>query len=302
MRLEVHLKKKDEARTEMEKDAKNPINKHVYSMDVQAVMICPKTKASAGYYKTKLAIHNFTLYNEKTGDGFCNVWDETEADLSANVFATMIIKFIEENVPSQAGDHIILWSDGCPYQNRNATVSNAILDFAMKNRIQIFQKYLEKGHTQMKCDSMHSGIQRKFKDKEFYLPSSILTYCKQAKGSPSYHSKYWNHDEFLDFSKINLYSSIRPGKKKGDPVVADLRALRYDPDGKIYYKVNHSDGEWIPLAQPARKSPIKARAMPRLFTARLPIKKTKWQHLQELKEIMPRDVHSFYDNIPYRFD
>lgn len=36
-------------------------------------------------------------------------------------------------------------------------------------------------------------------------------------------------------------SSIRSGRKVGDPVVTDLRAIRYDNEGKVFYKIRHTD-------------------------------------------------------------
>lgn len=295
---QFHILKKDEARTEMNKDIAEVQNKFVFTMDVQAVVVCPRTKASASYYKTKLAIHNFTVYNMKSEDGYCFIWDETEADLSANVFATLIVKFLEDNVPFQKGDHVILWSDGCPYQNRNAVVSNALVNFSMMHGITIMQKYLEKGHTQMQCDAMHATIERKCRKKEIYLPSAFETFCREARLNPRpYITKYMHFEDFLNYSKISFYPSIRPGKKKGDATVVDIRALKYTPDGAMFHKLYHSD-EWTEYDR--RKTPMKPKAaMNRLFQQRLPIKGSKYKHLQELKEILPRDVHSFYDNLPH---
>ena len=63
---DLHIKLKDEARDEKTKD-KEPANDKIYvwTMDMQAVLPCPKSKASSLYYKTKLQVHNFTLYNQK---------------------------------------------------------------------------------------------------------------------------------------------------------------------------------------------------------------------------------------------
>ena len=54
---------------------------------MQAVLLCPKSKASSLYYKTKLQVHNFTLNNLKTKEGYCYTWDETQGDVSSIVFA-----------------------------------------------------------------------------------------------------------------------------------------------------------------------------------------------------------------------
>lgn len=36
-----------------------------------------------------------------------------------------------------------------------------------------------------------------------------------------------------------------------------------------------------------------------LHQQRLPVKATKWKHLQELKKVLPKSAYSFYDNIPH---
>lgn len=66
-------------------------------MDMQAVKICPVLNASAIYYKTKLSVHNFTIYDMNTH--VCrNYWfNETEGDLNASTFANFVIDFIKDN-------------------------------------------------------------------------------------------------------------------------------------------------------------------------------------------------------------
>lgn len=89
-----HIGKKNRARAEKESDKIK--TKHVYTMDVQAVLLCSRMQASALYYKTKLTVHNFTIYNLKNNAVHCYLWNETEGDLSANVFASMLHDFIEK--------------------------------------------------------------------------------------------------------------------------------------------------------------------------------------------------------------
>lgn len=93
-------------------------------------------KASALYFKTKLTVHNFTIYNPRTYNGLCNLWDESEADLQLSVFATMIVKFIAD-LPFKESDEIILWSDGYTYKNRNCVLSNALINFVVPCRVTV---------------------------------------------------------------------------------------------------------------------------------------------------------------------
>jgi len=126
-------------------------------MDLQSVLLSPRLQASALYYKIKLCVHNFTIFDQKTKYGKCFTWNEGEGGLSANEFIFIISKFVEANVPENG--ETTSWSDGCTYQNRNSTIANALLSVSMRKKITIYQKYLVRGHTQMECDSMHSTIE-----------------------------------------------------------------------------------------------------------------------------------------------
>lgn len=179
-----HLEKKERARQEKAKDKDLAKQGKVYTfcMDLQAVKICPVINASKIYYKTKLAVHNFTIYDMDTH--VCrNYWfNETEGELTASIFTNFILDFIKDKCTKKIP--IILYSDGCCYQNRNCTLSNALLNYSIKQKILIEQKYLEKGHTQMECDAVHSLIERKLKNRNIELPSDYIKLTKEARTKP----------------------------------------------------------------------------------------------------------------------
>ncbi|CAH1105623.1 unnamed protein product [Psylliodes chrysocephalus] len=62
-------KKKEEARSEKGGD-KLFENDVVLTVDLQSVLLAPKAKVTLVYYKTKLAVHNYTLYDIKSNDGY----------------------------------------------------------------------------------------------------------------------------------------------------------------------------------------------------------------------------------------
>ena len=220
-----HLTKKEEARAAKAQDKEEMGEKTMVAcMDLQAVLLCPRLKASALYYKTKLAVHNFTVYNMATHNATCYVWHEGEAGLSASEFATCVTDYLAEH---HEYDEYILWSDGCGYQNRNSILSNALLLFAAEKKKVVTQKFLEKGHTQMECDSVHSVIERRLKNQEVYVPAQYAILMRKARSKPNpYQVKYIDHTFFQDFSKLRLCTSIRPGTMPGDPTVHDIRAIR----------------------------------------------------------------------------
>lgn len=145
----------------------------------------------------KLITHNFTIYDLKTKEGYCFIWHEGEGGLTSNEFSSILMYFLLNMViPNLKEDEktIIFYSDGCTNQNRNATLSNALLNTSILSNITIIQKILEKGHTQMEADSMHSTIERKIKNRVINVPADYVSICQEARITPKpYFVKYLNH-------------------------------------------------------------------------------------------------------------
>ena len=60
---DYHILLKHETRNEKNEDkASATEKKSIWSMDLQAVLLCPRSNASSLFYKTKLRVHNFTLF------------------------------------------------------------------------------------------------------------------------------------------------------------------------------------------------------------------------------------------------
>lgn len=177
---------------------------------------------------------------------------------------------------------------------------------------------------------MHATIERYMRNREINVPADYVEVCKNARKKP-YIVKYLDHTFFRDFTKPIIYKSITPGSKKGDPIVTDIRYLKYTADGNIYYKLNYSDEyEELPRAasnrndpgsavrkssrksrtaenhvqEPVSKAPsstgvIREAVFRNLYSTQLMIDGGKFKHLQELKTTIPKDYHSFYDNLKF---
>ena len=166
---------------------------------------------------------------------------------------------------------------GCGYQNRNAVVSNAYLDLAVKRHVKITQKYFVPGHTQMECDSMRSTIERKLGN-DIFVPHDYIVLMETARIRPSpYKVRQLDHSNFMKMS-VAYITSIRPGKKAGDATVHALRAIEYRSDGVINFKLDLADGvRWELLPQRIR-IPQEPFGWVRLFDARQPIKLRKFKY------------------------
>lgn len=296
----IHLSLKTAARQEKNKDKEAAIKGevHVVTADLQAVMLCPYLNASALYFKTKLCVHNFTVYNLGNHQATCYWFDETVTDLRATTYASFFVDYIRNLLENDPKD-VIIYTDGCTAQNRNNVVSNALLRLAVQYNVTITQKFLEKGHTQMEVDSVHSVIERKLKNREIHLPSQYAMISKEARIKPfPYDVVIPDYTFFKDYSRKDylVYESIRPGRVAGDRCVTDIRVLRYNTNGTIDYKLMYSD-EYMRL--PRRAKPIESLLLepPQLHDGPQKITKTKFNHLQELKTVIPNDCHEFYNNL-----
>jgi hypothetical protein len=91
-----HVKAKEAARSEKDVDKKKAEENLLYyfTMDVQAMKLCPNLAVSTAYYKTKLQVLNFTIYNLKTHHSKNFLWNETEGELCSSVFATCVVKHL----------------------------------------------------------------------------------------------------------------------------------------------------------------------------------------------------------------
>nr|CAI5859765.1 unnamed protein product [Callosobruchus analis] len=119
---DLHKTMKKEAREEKNSDKESASAAAVFTMDLEAVLPSPRSTVSKMYYKMKLVVHYFTLFNLKTQDRYYFLWHEAKGDLTANEFSSILCSFLENAViPNLSNDNkiIILYSDGCTGQNRN---------------------------------------------------------------------------------------------------------------------------------------------------------------------------------------
>ncbi|KAF9413706.1 hypothetical protein HW555_008152 [Spodoptera exigua] len=89
-----------------------------------------------------------------------------------------------------------------------------------------------------------------------------------------------------------------PSKVSSDPKVTDIKALRYTPDGDVFFKLRFTE-EWAVLPQ-RKSSAITALPFDSLRNQHLTkrkITKRKFYNLQYLKSTLPEDYRSYYDNL-----
>lgn len=298
---DAHQAKKEDARKHKEEDKNRSEANEVtmLTMDLMAVKVAPFLNASSLYFKTKLCVHNFTVFNCGTKHTHCYWFDESQCDLTADTFASLIVDYLLKN--ADFSQDIIIWSDNCGYQNKCAAVSNALLILSSEKNVTIYQKFLLRGHTQMEVDSVHACIERNLKNKTIFLPSDYLKITTDSRKEPPYQASMMGYEAPKKFSTPHLmrYSSIRPGKRPGDLTVSDIKAIKYVPEGKLFVQTNF-DEPFIEPSQRVKNGPIpKLEDIPPVRDRPIKINRRKFEDLQALLSVIPKDCHGFYQNLPH---
>ncbi|GFO45174.1 hypothetical protein PoB_007167900 [Plakobranchus ocellatus] len=133
----THMNDKRRAEEEKAKDKKEAQERNgtvMICMDLQGVLLAPSINASSTYFKTKLAVYNFTLYNMVTKDDVCYVWHEAEGGITSNKFTSCIIDLLS---PLSGASKIFLYSDGCVYQNKNSGLPSALSAFSLQRECEV---------------------------------------------------------------------------------------------------------------------------------------------------------------------
>ena len=276
----------------------SPASTIVISTDCQALLLSPINNSHKMYFHSKLNIHNQSYYNLKTNEGSNYLWNETEGGVDDNVFTTVHIHHLKQELSENPqATSLIMYTDNCGAQNKNSTLSSALLQLASEKGVEITQKFLIVGHTHMECDTMHQKIETRKKNRSINRPIDYEDIIKEVRRYPApYKVKTLSPEFFKNYDAIDTVKNIRPGRKAGDDCVNDLSQIKYTPDGKIFLKLIGSS-EWKDL--PRRYSVNKLKVGP-LYKERIKLSAAKYKHLMELKTTIDKVYWSFYEELPHK--
>ena len=171
------------------------------TFDLEQVLHCPKLNVSSLFYRRKLATYNLTTYDLDSHKINCLMWHEGAGGRGSSEMATCMHHYLK-SLP----DHIkrvFLFSDTCSGQNRNQFFSTMCLNAVKSMPISgIDHIYMESGHSQMECDSVHSTIERALKTQDVYNPGDYYRIVTMARQRNPYSVRIFSTQEFLDFKVL----------------------------------------------------------------------------------------------------
>lgn len=97
----------------------------------------------------------------------------------------------------------IFFSDNCVPQNKNSMLFSMYNVLSCKYGIKIVHTYLEKGHTQMECDSIHAFIERRCSKQTLCTPSAFFGVIRTAKVKPPFYELVkMTQTDIFDFKEV----------------------------------------------------------------------------------------------------
>ena len=136
---DAHQKRKNDGLNLKEQDKINSDDHKIITVtaDTESLLLSPLNDANIMFFRTKLNLHNFTFYNLKNKDVMNYLWSEVNGDLEASNFTSCYIAYLERLTEEYADvTTVILWTDGCSYQNRCSVLASALLTFAVSTKLQ----------------------------------------------------------------------------------------------------------------------------------------------------------------------
>lgn len=304
-----HIRRKEESRIEKENDkkkAKSDTSTYVATFDLQAVLQTPCSNVSQTYYKRKLNSFNLTVYSLADSKGTCYVWNETHGQRGSSEIGTCIMTHLN-SLPANV-QHVILYSDCCSGQNRNQYLAAGLLNIISRNpNIQVIeQKFLESGHTQMECDSMHAAIEHAKKQTSLYIPEQWDTIFQMARRNNPYSVVPLRYDNFYDLKKyakdnFKNFKTTSEGTKVNWLKVKVLKVEKSHPDQiQIKYNFGNNDFLCINAKRAQRGRPETADKIPMKYKEKLPISVAKKNDLLSLCKgyVIPEVYWPYYESLP----
>lgn len=308
--MNAHLARKIEAREAKQIDknrAKVDKSFVCFAVDMEKILLTPSLQVGKLYYTQKLKTFNFTVYNLGTAQADNFMWHEGIGTKGSSEIATCLWKLL--NGLGTEVKEVTFYADTASGQNRNCINAAMFLRAVHLLPIEVInQKYMESGHSEMECDSVHSAIENRGNRIEIYTPEGWYTVARTAKTKqPFYNVIEMNHSDFLNFKHFSKTAVLNKRKCTDGSNLNWLKVkwiqYRKEQPNKIFFKERLHDSEFrsieVKKASTRNAASSLNAVIPKLYTTTLPIEKRKLMGLLKLckSDSIKSAYHGFYEGL-----
>ena len=125
-----HIQRKEDGLELKERDkcSADNISKFVITADTEAFLLAPLSDANFMFFHLKLNVQNFTFFDLKTKDVMNYLWTEVNGLIESDNFISCYMDYLNDLLDKFWNNSLlIIWSDGCTYQNKCCNLSSALL-------------------------------------------------------------------------------------------------------------------------------------------------------------------------------
>lgn len=305
---EKHHKEADDAYKAKAADkaiAKGVPSLKVLTFDLQKCLPTPNLETSVSFYKRLLWTYNLTVHDCISGQPICMMWHEGIAKRGGNEIASCILQYLK-SIRNECR-HIILYSDSCAGQNKNAFVSTMFSTFMQSESTihTIDHKFLVPGHTHMECDVDHSLIERKKKNShaQIHHPRDWYLFISALGTKNTFKVHEMDQSMFLNFSAaLKEKFTWRKTNTTGEPFKwSSVRWLRYTKTfGIIQYKTSLVEEEDFKILNTKKRGIAKLTIsdLNLAYNGPINISAAKKKDLVDMIDLINPNYHEFYLNLP----
>lgn len=282
----THINNKMKARALKTKDIAESLRDKtvvICSFDLQKQLSCPQSEDGVFYYKTKLKVFNFTIFNMTERIGDCFLWHEGIGKKGSNEISSAVLLYIQKLV-RQGYKDIRFWSDNCGGQNKNRFIYAMYEYAAVKYGVKITHRYLETGHTQMEVDSIHARIERATEKEDIYDFDTWVEYIEKAKEElPMYRVKLLYKTNIFSFVSLVEKQNWDKDLQRKPITIKKIKELYVDgrEGNLIRMKYDYDSVSYVTLSpnQPGRPVNLKTFQPPQAYGSAIPLSATTIKHL-----------------------
>ena len=177
---------------------------------------------------------------------------------------------------------------------RTAAMHNALLDhlewmvyYSVSTVIRVLE-FVEKGHTWMEVESLHSAIESKLKGRQIFWTAEYIDVITAARREHLYKVKQVDHSFF---SQLNVSAAFVQAV-----VLEILKLWTYGVCNTSRMVRWTARSTTVTSGDPTTKTEKEQSWWQydhQMYKAPMRIMSTKWYHLQQLKKVLPKDYHHF---------
>lgn len=144
----------------------------------------PKIPVQEIFYLRQLTLNVFCVFNTNTDTAHYYVYHEGQAHKGPDEVSSFLMHYIQNFVPESVTE-LHLFSDNCPGQNKNHTLSRVCLGLTDTGRFKTVKQFFPlRGHSYNPCDRKFSVIKRPIKKCDrIYTPREVCELIANAEKS-----------------------------------------------------------------------------------------------------------------------